>query len=253
MVDLTGIDIHAPQQTHPKCSTRASGLWPSPPFNANIVFRGRRQPFISNYIVNCYTSSYYAILLYCSMLQHVAVSYSIHSITPSPDILTISRCLWMSLVLAFSHQCVPFRWSHGPGTWRPMWPVPGISAFVLSKLGETWIWFNIFTDSSHIFTDSSQFLYLHWDFAPVLCCSWWAVHLCGFDSRRIKPESSSSNDSIRVMISCMLHWASWTNQLAASFFQTKQKSNRRTSEHKEITCTTPTMKPSRSKYAIIIS
>ena len=97
MVDLTGIDIHAPQQTHPKCSTRASGLWPSPPFNANIVFRGRRQPFISNYIVNCYTSSYYAILLYCSMLQHVAVSYSIHSITPSPDILTISRHITVSL------------------------------------------------------------------------------------------------------------------------------------------------------------
>ena len=40
------------------------------------------------YIVNCYTSSYYVILLYCSMLQHVAASYSIHS--PSPDLLIFS-------------------------------------------------------------------------------------------------------------------------------------------------------------------
>ena len=149
MVDFSGIDIHAPQQTHPKCSTRASGLWPSPPFNANIVFRGQRQPFISILwtATHRHTMPYYCIAACYSMLQRLTVYTRLHS--PSPDILTISRCLWMSLVLAFSHQCVPFRWSHGPGTWRPMWPVPGISAFVLSKLGETWI---TSTGPPHIFT-----------------------------------------------------------------------------------------------------
>ena len=137
-----------------------------------LFFRGRRQPFISNYIVNCYTSSYYAILLYCSMLQHVAVSYSIHSITPSPDILTISRCLWMSLVLAFSHQCVPFRLKPWPGhlatNVTSAWDQCLCLIQNLAKLESDSISLQILHISLQIL---HNFYTCIWDFAPVLCCS----------------------------------------------------------------------------------